>query len=455
MKNNRGQWNILWILAFLATARPAAALSAPYGIERRSPTPPYLGVAGLEQGQFPPQLSQIGAFQDTARLVPSPLLIPYQLNVPFFSDDAVKSRWVSIPDSSSGKAAPIGFSAAGEWKFPPGTVFIKHFELGTDESAPAVRRRLETRLLVVDSDGGIQVATYKWRSDGSDAELLSTNLTESIPIRTSSGERMQTWNYPGRQDCRTCHTDLNGGVLGVKTRQLNGPMTYPGGITDNQLRTWNHLGLFGASWDESTLATLPALACLTNTSLDLTDRARSYLDANCSHCHRPGGTVGNFDARYETPLARQNLIDGPVLIDQGVDRARVVVPRDIWRSILYVRASTLEGMKMPPIAHERLDGAGLGLLRDWINSLPGTPALPPPEIMAASSASGGRTEIVIRHFEPGVRIHYTTDGSAPGPSDSVYDGPIPVDFPAVIRARAYKTGFNRSIAAQEFFQSSK
>ena len=109
---------------------------------------------------------------------------------------------------------------------------------------------------------------------------------------------------------------------------------------------------------------------------------------------------------------------------------------------------------MPPIAHERLDEAGLWLLRDWINSLPGTPALSPPEIVSTSGPSVGKAEIVVRHPEPGVKIRYTTDGSAPGTSDPVYEGPISVEFPVVIRARAYKAGFNRSIAAQQFFQSS-
>ncbi len=48
----------------------------------------------------------------------------------------------------------------------------------------------------------------------------------------------------------------------------------------------------------------------------------SYLDANCSQCHRPGGTVAYFDARFDTPLEQQSLVDGKVLIDEGIDRAR-------------------------------------------------------------------------------------------------------------------------------------
>ena len=408
----------------------------------------------MQHGEFPSRLSQTGAFKDTARMVPVDGLIPYRLNVPFFSDDAIKTRWISVPSFGTNSASTISFDPTGEWKFPTGTVFVKHFDFGTDETNPEARRRLETRLVAVDGHGGVQVATYKWRADSSDADLLTNSLAEPILIRTPSGERTQVWNYPGSHDCRTCHTELNGGVLGVTARQLNGPFTNPTGRTDNQLRTWSHIGLFDRDIDEAALASIPALAAAGETSRSIEDRARSYLDANCSHCHRPGGTVGNFDARYNTPLAAQHLIDGPVLIDQGIDRARVIVPRDIWRSILYLRPSTLEGMKMPPIAHERLDQAGLALLRDWINSLPGVPALAPPEIYSATGPKDGQTEVIVRHAEPDVKIRYTTDGSAPGQSDPIYQGPIRVTLPTVVRARAYKSGFIRSIAAQQFFQAS-
>ena len=155
--------------------------------------------------------------------MPADALIPYDLIVPFWSDGAAKSRWISVPDDQKIKFAPTG-----EWIFPRGTVFVKTFELATNESHPDSLRRLETRLLVCDDDGGVYGVIYKWRADNSDADLLDTNLTESDSAsRPPTGVRTQTWYYPSRQDCLTCHTANAGYVLGVKTRQLNRDFTYP------------------------------------------------------------------------------------------------------------------------------------------------------------------------------------------------------------------------------------
>ena len=224
-------------------------------------------------------------------------MIPYDLIVSFWSDGAEKSRWVSVPAGGT-----IQFATIGEWIFPPGTVFVKNFELATDETNPSARRRLETRLLVRDDNGGVYGVTYKWRADNSDADLLETNLTEEIPIKTATGARTQTWYYPSRQDCLTCHTANAGYVLGVKTRQLNRALTYPDGSTDNELCRWMHLGLFDTNFNDADVAYFPKLAARDDTTRSLEDRARSYLDANCAHCHRPKGTVAYFDARYDTPL---------------------------------------------------------------------------------------------------------------------------------------------------------
>ncbi len=396
-------------------------------------------------GALPPRLSQTGAFKDVARLTPSDSLIPYDLIVSFWSDGAEKSRWLSVPENQKIKFAP-----AGEWVFPKGTVFVKHFELATDETHPEVRHRLETRLLVCDDRGGVYGVAYKWRADNRDADLLATNLTESILIKTVTGVRTQMWYYPSRQDCLTCHTANAGYVLGVKTRQLNHEFTFPSGVADNELRAWNHIGMFATNLAEADLENLPKLASLDDPARSLADRARSYLDANCAHCHRPEGTVANFDARYDTPLAQQNLIQGRVLINERIDGARIIAPNDIWRSLLFLRANTVEAFKMPPLARNTIDRRGMKLLQEWIDSQPGPPVLPPPEISPPGGTFAQPVAVVLKS-EPGATIRYTVDGTVPSAEDLLYEKPILLASPTILRAKAFKPGFTKSITTQEIF----
>lgn len=442
---------IAFLAALIASCELSAVMKAeadtarPYGLETRPTAQSGPEMPNRADAHMPALLSQTGAFTDVRSLTPAPALIPYDLIVAFWSDGATKSRWVSLPP-----AATIKFAPEGEWVFPEGTIFVKHFELATDETRPELKRRLETRLLVRDRSGGVYGVTYKWRADNSDADLLTTNLTEDITIKTATGARIQKWYYPSRADCLTCHTPNAGLVLGVKTRQLNRDFNYPSGVTDNELRAWNHAGLFDSKLDESTLTNLSCLARLDDPARSLEDRARSYLDANCAHCHRPHGTVASFDARYDTPLDRQNLIGAPVLIDQRIDNPRIIAPNDIWRSLLYVRASTVEPMKMPPLAHNELDVKGTAVLREWIQSLPGPPVLPPP----AFSPSGGHYDkpvTVTIQSEPGATIHYTLDGTVPATTDPVYSQPISLTAPTIVRAKAFETGYTRSVTAQEIF----
>ena len=420
-------------------------LPAPHGLVARPVSQPYLRLPQLSSGRFPLLLSQTGAFEDLRKLKPNPKLIPYDLIVPFWSDGAAKSRWVSVPREN------IGFSLTGEWRFPNGTVFVKQFDLPVDDTNPRIKRRLETRFLVRDSHGGVYGVTYKWRPDNTDADLLITSLSENIVIKTASGNRTQTWYYPSREDCLTCHTSNAGGVLGVKSRQMNRSIAYPSGVTDNQVRAWNYVGLFDPKLNDFELATLPTLAKANDNTRTLEDRARSFLDANCSQCHRPGGTVASFDARYETPLSRQGLIDGRVLIDEGIDRSRIVAPNDIWRSILLMRLNTTDTFKMPPLARMTIDRASVQLLRDWIHSLPGPQVLDPPTISPPGGNFDKAVTITLRDVDPGASIHYTLDGSEPTTSDPIYESPFQLTEPKVVRARAFKQGFTRSITVQEVY----
>ena len=173
-----------------------ANASGAFGLNARLKSKAYLSMPPDAGGTFPSRLSQTGAFLDTSTLAPAAALVPYDLIVPFWSDGAAKSRWVSIPDNQKIKFAPTG-----EWVFPRGTVFVKTFSLATNDANPNSLRRLETRLLVCDADGGVYGVTYKWRADGSDADLLATNLTEAVLIQTATGVRTQQWYYPSRADC--------------------------------------------------------------------------------------------------------------------------------------------------------------------------------------------------------------------------------------------------------------
>ncbi len=326
---------------------------------------------------FPSLLSQTGAFTDTARLTAAPGLVPYTVNSPLWSDGAAKLRWMALPAGTK-----VRFNDKGEKAFPPGTVFVKHFEIALDERHPETRRRLETRLLVMDANGAAYGVTYKWRADNSDADLLPAGLDEELSLREAGGAtRRQTWSYPSQTDCTRCHTAPAGFVLGPKVSQLNGAFDYPDKrLKDNQLRAWNHAGLLEPALDEATLPTLPRLVSLTDTTAPLEQRVRSYLDANCSQCHRPGGVHARWDARSEIPLAEAGIVNARALLSLGRPGAKIVKPGDTAHSVLFQRlGSTDPAVQMPPLARHRPDTAAVEVVRQWINTLPPAPdALPQP-----------------------------------------------------------------------------
>jgi len=328
----------------------------------------------------PALLSATGAFANLATLEPAQGLIPYDMIEPFWSDGATKTRWMAIPNDGTHDTPEeqIQYSQNNAWDFPQGTVLIKHFELGG--------QRLETRFEVKGDDNTYYYLTYKWNATQTDANLLNTSVDEDVIVNGVT----QSWHYPSRNECASCHFAQTGSVLGPKTRNLNKALVYPSGIEMNQLVNLSEMGILTEDINNANVASYPAVAAKDDPSASLEDRARTYLDVNCASCHDPRlDNIATFDARYDIPLADQNYIYGTVTYDEGLDNPRVIVPQDISRSMVHFRMNSNEtGIEMPPLGKDVIDTEGVQLITDWINSLglPNTAA--PQAVFSASTANG-------------------------------------------------------------------
>ena len=349
----------------VASSAIEIAGNTPYGLDLR-PSVSGLKLPATAGEPLPTTLSATGIFSDR-NLTPKPGVVPYSLNSPAWADGAETQHWVILPESGK-----IGFAPTGEFAWPGGTIFIQHFEIVTNQAAKT-RRRLETRVLVLDATGSFGYgATYRWRSDESDADLVDApgGQEEVLKITDASGKtREQTWTFPGGGLCFMCHTPNAGFVLGPKTRQLNGDHAYQGGRTDNQLRTWNYLQMFTEALDESSIKGYPRTCRIDDKSRALEDRVRSYIDSNCAQCHRPNGTGALWDARFDTPFAKQGLVNGEVRNTFGVENGKVVVPGDLEKSLLHRRmGSTSPAEQMPPVTRNLVDATALEVIAEWIRA---------------------------------------------------------------------------------------
>ncbi len=304
----------------------------------------------------PERLSDTGVFSNLETLELAPGFEPYEVNVPFWSDNALKSRAFYIPTDQK-----ISFQAYENWGLPSGSVWVKHFELELEEESPASAVRVETRLIVMTNTGSYGI-TYKWNEDQNEAFLVNED-GENVPyqIQTSDGGfREQVWRIPSRAQCMDCHTAVGGHALSFTTQQLNREV---GG--QNQLSAMAAAGYFDVYVINPNAA--PKLYAPDDETVSLTDRAKSYLEANCANCHQPGGPGGGeWDARAKTMLALSKIIYGD-LERPDVQGTHVVAPNDPAASAILQRINRRghEG-QMPPMATSIVDQQGVALIERWI-----------------------------------------------------------------------------------------
>ncbi|HVX12099.1 MAG TPA: PQQ-dependent sugar dehydrogenase [Pirellulales bacterium] len=367
---------------------------------------------------FPRRLSETGLFRSVAGHVLEAGAIPYDVNSPLWSDAAHKERWLVLPPTmvEGGRDVPvrIPFTLDRTWELPERTVLVKSFALETTADAPGERRWIETRLLTR-QQGEWAGYSYIWNDEQTDAVLVEKQGADrEFVARTAEGPRQQTWHYPSRSECMVWHSRAASFVLGLSTPQMNRDHDY-GGVVDNQLRVFEHLGLFrfdyvadatdqlreqlraeGLSADEANkrvaevtatrgqrtgaasalLARSPEryerLADPYDEHQPLDRRARSYLHANCAQCHvEAGGGNAQIDLRFSTALDKMRLVGVEPLHDRfGIAGARLVAGGDPDGSVLLRRMSVRGRGQMPQLATSIVDERAVALIRQWIESLP-------------------------------------------------------------------------------------
>lgn len=364
------------------------------GLYTLEPAPPQAPAA-----PFPTRLSETGLFASVPEHRPAPGLIPYSVNAPLWSDGADKERFIALPGDSI-----IDFTADRGWNFSDGAVLVKTFSLG--------KRRIETRLLTR-QQGQWAGYSYIWNDEQTDATLVAAaGMDRTYPNRDG---KPQSWHFPSRAECMVCHSRAANFVLGPSTLQMNKDHDYAGAI-DNQLRTLEHIGVLGVSRMEHfqefkrnlqavrRLFFIPRMlgrrldqglnrleAMLGQPSLhvdrlprspwryprlvdpadargDLNLRARSYLHANCSQCHvLAGGGNAAIDLEFATLPAKMALFGvRPQHQSFEIADARLIVPGNPERSVLYQRLARRGPGQMPPLASSVVDQEAVRLVREWI-----------------------------------------------------------------------------------------
>src|SRR5262249_48400411 len=104
-------------------------------------------------------------------------------------------------------------------------------------------------------------------------------------------------------------------------------------------------------------------------------RARAWLEANCSHCHQPGGAAGPTNLYLLSTVTKPldfGVCRTPNAAGPGAGgRSFDIVAGHPEQSVMTYRvASTTPGIKMPEIPIQLVDDRGLALITQWIQGMP-------------------------------------------------------------------------------------
>ncbi len=332
--------------------------------------PQFLGWAGLTllvgasaagAWEPPASLRETGLYRDWEAKAVDPANLHFTPQYPLWSDGAVKSRWILIPEGQF-----VDAQDADCWEFPVGTKFWKEFRVG--------RRRVETRYIERTTEGW-QFAAYLWSPDESGAPLASERGAQAA-AEVAPGVRHR---IPSRWDCRTCHEGRPVPVLGFNALQLSrdrdrnalhAERPAPGDVDlDLLVKRGLVRGLAPALRRKP-----PRIA-----ARSATERAAlGYLYANCAMCHNARSSLADLGFSLDTPAARRSGDEDALLTAVGrpsrfglpgaapglSERVRAGDPD---ASVIALRMESRNpALQMPPLGTQLVDGLAVRLVRQWI-----------------------------------------------------------------------------------------
>jgi uncharacterized repeat protein (TIGR03806 family) len=314
---------------------------------------------------FKEKLSQYGFFTGNLKdLQPVAGVMRYELVTPLFTDHALKDRFIVLP---AGKT--IGYRDSSVLDFPDSTILIKNFAYRDKQDRKIL---IETRLLVKDpQEKNWKVMDYLWDSTQSDATKHIIGAKIPLDMKDESGRIFSTvYQVPNTNDCKRCHIS-NGGLtpIGPKARNLNFAMS---GHRTSQLEEWAKAGRIDGMPSISQVPALPDWKDSLHYSVE--QRARAYLDVNCSHCHTQGGdamNTGLFLEYQQHDPQHLGFMKTPVSAGGGAGGLNYdIIPGDAAHSILAYRMNSAEaGTAMPELGRTVIHHEAVSLVMQWINQL--------------------------------------------------------------------------------------
>ncbi|MBV6403282.1 MAG: hypothetical protein GFGODING_00019 [Flavobacteriales bacterium] len=298
------------------------------------------------------------------RLEPNEGVLPFAPINTLFTDHALKSRYVWMPEGVqahyAGDHVPLDFEE--------GAVLLKN--IWYDNVAPDGERRIIETRMMFRRNGAWEFANYIWNPEQTEAHLdmgggyLPVSWTDA-----EHGAMSTTYRIPSASECFTCHkVNTDPLPIGPLPRNLNADMVYADG-TMNQLDRWVQEGYLAPGLPPGIAAT-PDWKDIT---LPLEDRVRGYLDMQCAHCHADQRHCDYRPLR----LAYQDTHDPANLgvcvpPDDPIDPAMtyIVAAGDTARSMMHLRlGSTDAAVRMPLLGRTLVHREGLALIDQWINTL--------------------------------------------------------------------------------------